>query len=73
MLGCFVAYDGWHVIAFVAGEVREPRTTLPLALGGGVAAVVVIYLVANLAYTRVLPIADLAATSRPAAATAGER
>jgi APA family basic amino acid/polyamine antiporter len=70
MLGCFVAYDGWHAIAFVAGEVREPRRNLPLALGGGVAAVVVIYLLANLAYTRVLPMADLAATGRPAAATA---
>ncbi|MEO7648865.1 MAG: amino acid permease [Bryobacteraceae bacterium] len=70
MLGCFVAYDGWHAIAFVAGEVREPRRNLPLALGGGVAAVIVIYLLANLAYTRVLPMSELAATARPAAATA---
>lgn len=70
MLGCFVAYEGWHVIAFAAGEVRDPRRTLPQALGGGVAIAIVIYLVANLAYTRVLPMTELAATGRPAALTA---
>ncbi len=69
-LGCFLAYDGWHAIAFVAGEVQNPKRNLPLALGGGVAAVIAIYLLANVAYTRVLPMAELAATSRPAAVTA---
>ncbi len=70
MLGCFVAYEGWHVIAFVAGEVREPQRTLPRALAIGVALAAAVYLLANLAYTRVLPMAELGSAGRPAAVTA---
>jgi basic amino acid/polyamine antiporter, APA family len=72
MLGCFVAYDGWHVIAFVAGEVREPRRNLPLALGLGLLVSVAIYVLANMAYMRLLPLPDIAASQR-VAATAAER
>jgi len=72
MLGCFVAYDGWHVIAFIAGEVREPRRNLPLALGLGVLASVVIYLLASIAYLKLLSLPEIAASER-VAATAAER
>ena len=70
MLGCFVAYDGWHAISFVAGEVRQPKRNLPLSLGVGVSVVILIYLLANLAYMRVLPLAGIAAAERVAATTA---
>lgn len=70
MLACFVAYDGWHVIAFIAGEVRDPKRNLPLALGLGVSAVVAVYVLANVAYFRALPLAEIAATDRVATATA---
>ncbi|HUQ94006.1 MAG TPA: amino acid permease [Bryobacteraceae bacterium] len=72
MLGCFVAYDGWHVIAFIAGEVREPRRNLPLALGLGVLVSLAIYVLANIAYMRLLPLPEIAASER-VAATAAER
>ncbi|MCZ2079748.1 MAG: amino acid permease [Bryobacterales bacterium] len=67
MLGCFLAYDGWQYIAFVAGEVRNPQRNLPLALGLGTGAVIVLYLLANLAYMRVLPLSQIASTERVAA------
>lgn len=70
MLGCFVAYDGWHVIAFIAGEVRRPGRNLPLALAIGVSAVIAIYLLVNLAYLRVLTVAEVGASPRVAASAA---
>jgi amino acid transporter len=53
------AYDGWADLTFVAGEVRDPERTLPRALLGGTMAVVVIYLLVNLAYLYVLPASEM--------------
>ena len=53
------AYDGWADLTFMAGEVRDPERTLPRALLGGTAAVVVIYLIVNAAYLYVLPSAEM--------------
>jgi amino acid transporter len=53
------AYDGWADLTFVSGEVRDPGKTLPRALLGGVAIIVVIYLLVNLAYLWVLRVDDM--------------
>lgn len=50
------AYDGWADLAFVGGEVRDPQRNLPRALLIGTAAVVVLYLGANLVYLHLIPI-----------------
>jgi len=70
MLGCFLAYDGWQYIAFVAGEVRDPKRNIPLSLALGTGAVIVIYLLANIAYFRILPLSEIAATEHVAATVA---
>ncbi|MCZ2152233.1 MAG: amino acid permease [Bryobacterales bacterium] len=70
MLGAFLAYDGWHYIAFVAGEVIHPRRNLLWSLVIGVVAVMAVYLVVNIAYFHVLPIGVIAASERVAAASA---
>ena len=49
------AYDGAPGMCAVAGEVRNPQRNLPLALVVGVGAVMVIYLIVNVAYLWVLP------------------
>ncbi|MCC6587365.1 MAG: amino acid permease [Bryobacterales bacterium] len=69
-LAAFIAYDGWHVIAFVGGEVMNPKRNIPLSLVLGLAASMVVYLLANIAYLHVLPMADLVASPRVAADTA---
>ncbi len=69
MLGCFVALDGWQYIAFVAGEVREPKRNIPLSLAVGCGAVVLLYLLANVAYLRTLPLTAIAGAERVAALT----
>lgn len=48
------AYDGWADLAALGGETRSPGRTLPRALLGGTLCVAVLYLLANLAYARVL-------------------
>lgn len=66
------AYDGWGDLSFAAGEVEEPRRNLPRALIGGTAAVIAIYLAANVAYLAVLPIEQIR-TSKLVAADVAER
>jgi basic amino acid/polyamine antiporter, APA family len=53
------AFDGWADLAYNAGEVTNPGRNLPRALIGGTLAVLVIYLLANLAYLAVLPIEQI--------------
>jgi basic amino acid/polyamine antiporter, APA family len=60
------AYGGSHTTTFVAGEVRDPRRTLPRGLVLGVSGVIALYLAVNLACLRVLGADGLAATPQPA-------
>ncbi|MEO7998481.1 MAG: amino acid permease [Gemmatimonadaceae bacterium] len=53
------AFDGWGDLTKVAGEVSNPRKTLPKALILGTLAVVVIYLLANLAYLSVMSVDEI--------------
>ena len=52
-------YDGWIDASNVAGEVKNPNRNFPLAMGLGVIAITVIYLVVNYAFLRVVPLADM--------------
>lgn len=54
------AYDGWENLTTLAGEMRRPQRTLPLALVGGTLIVIAIYLIINAAYLRALPFNVLA-------------
>jgi APA family basic amino acid/polyamine antiporter len=57
--GSLFAADSWHNITFAAGEVRNPRRNLPLALALGTGAVIGLYLLANVAYLVVLPLEEI--------------
>jgi APA family basic amino acid/polyamine antiporter len=63
------SYGGWQQTNFIAEELIEPERNLPRALVLGVLGVVTVYLLANLAYLRVLGVERLAASSAPAADT----
>ena len=54
--GSMFAADAWHDVTFAAGEVRNPRRNLPLAMALGCTAVAVLYLLTNVAYLVVLPL-----------------
>ncbi len=53
-VGAFFACDGWNFVGNVASEIKEPKRTLPLSLLIGPSAVIVLYLLANLAYLKLL-------------------
>jgi basic amino acid/polyamine antiporter, APA family len=62
------AYGGWQTACFVAGEVREPKKTLPRGLLLGVLGVIVVYLSVNYVCVHALGAAGLAQTETPASA-----
>lgn len=70
VVACVLAYDGWIQMTFVAGEIRDPQRNVFLALALGTGACIVIYLLANLAYMRVLSLSDIAASDHVAASVA---
>jgi APA family basic amino acid/polyamine antiporter len=70
MISCVLTYDGWVALSFMAGEVKNPKRNLPLGIALGLAAAMAVYVLAILAYTRVLSVADIAGTSRVGALAA---
>jgi basic amino acid/polyamine antiporter, APA family len=70
MIACLLSYDGWVALSFVAGEVKNPKRSLPLALALGLALAIGIYVLANAAYLRVLTVAEIASTPRVGALVA---
>ena len=54
--GALFSADSWHDVTFVAGEVRNPKRNLPLALGLGTSLVAGLYMLCNLCYLAVLPL-----------------
>jgi basic amino acid/polyamine antiporter, APA family len=65
------AFGGWQQTNFIAEELIDPERNLPRALLAGVSIVVVVYLLANLAYLKTLGIAGLANSTAPAADAMG--
>jgi amino acid transporter len=53
------AFDGWADLSKVGGEVQDPRRNLPRGIVLGTLSVIVIYLLANIAYLSVLPIEEI--------------
>lgn len=64
--------DAWHNVTFTAGEVKDPKRNLPLSLFLGAGGVIVLYLLANIAYLVTLRFEDIqkVASDRVGSATA---
>jgi APA family basic amino acid/polyamine antiporter len=60
MVAAAWAYDGWSNVNLVGSEVIRPQRNIPLALVGGVAGVMFIYLLVNAAYFWALPFVAVA-------------
>jgi APA family basic amino acid/polyamine antiporter len=56
LTGSLFSADAWNNVTFTAGEVRNPRRNLPLSLALGTGMVIVLYLLANVAYLAALPV-----------------
>jgi basic amino acid/polyamine antiporter, APA family len=60
------AYDGWNDLNMVAGEIKRPERSIPIALIAGVATVGALYMLMNAGVQYVLPAKAIAASPRPA-------
>lgn len=52
--GSLFSADAWNAITFIAGEVKEPRRTIPLSLFIGTTLVCGLYILAHVAYLKLL-------------------
>ncbi len=66
LIAALWAYDGWNDLTMVAGEVKHPQRSLPIALIAGLGIVGVLYMATNAAIQYILPAAQIAASPRPA-------
>ncbi|MCU0285470.1 MAG: amino acid permease [Acidobacteria bacterium] len=56
LVGPLFSSDAWYDITFAAGEVKNPKRTIPMSLFLGVSIVIIIYLLVNVVYLMVLPL-----------------
>ena len=59
MVGSLFSADAWNNVTFIAGEIKNPRKNIPLALFFGTLMVTVIYTLANVSYLSLLPLKGL--------------
>lgn len=60
MVGSIFSSDAWNNVTFIAGEIKNPQRNIGLSLFLGTLIVTVIYVLANVMYTAVMPLQELA-------------
>jgi basic amino acid/polyamine antiporter, APA family len=60
MVGSIFSSDAWNNVTFIAGEIKRPQRNIGLSLFLGTLIVTVIYVLANVMYTAVLPLNEIA-------------
>jgi len=60
LVSVLYAYDGFGDVSFAGGEVSNPARNLPRAIILGTVAIIVIYVLTNVAYLYVLPVDEVA-------------
>ena len=56
LVGSMFSADAWNSITFAAAEVKNPKKTIPFSLLLGVSIVIILYILANMAYLNTLPL-----------------
>lgn len=70
MVGSVFSSDAWNNVTFIAGEIKNPKRNIGLSLFLGTFIVTLIYISANVAYTAVLPLHDIATAPKDRVAVA---
>jgi APA family basic amino acid/polyamine antiporter len=73
MVGSVFSSDAWNNVTFIAGEIKNPKRNIGLSLFFGTLIVTVIYVAANVMYTYVLPMNEIAFAPQDRVATAVSR
>ncbi|HEU0064816.1 MAG TPA: amino acid permease, partial [Flavisolibacter sp.] len=64
MVGSIFSSDAWNNVTFIAGEIKNPSRNIGLSLFLGTLIVTLIYVTANIMYTAVLPLHEIATADR---------
>lgn len=64
MVGSIFSSDSWNNVTFIAGEVKNPQRNIGLSLFLGTLTVTIIYVLANVMYTGVLTLPEIAAADK---------
>ena len=73
MVGSIFSSDAWNNITFIAGEVKNPKRNIGLALFLGTLIVTIIYVSANLMYISVLPLNEVASAPQDRVAVSASK
>ena len=73
MVGSIFSSDAWNSVTFIAGEMKNPQRNIGLSLFLGTMIVTIIYVSANVMYTAVLPIHDIATAPKDRVAVAASQ
>jgi APA family basic amino acid/polyamine antiporter len=71
MIAVMWTYEGWHYVAFVAGEIKDPQRNVPRALIVGTLILTVMYVLVNLGYLYALTLEEMRGVVRIAERAAG--
>jgi len=70
MVGSIFSADSWNNVTFIAGEMNNPKRNIGLSLFLGTLIVTIIYVSANVVYTGVLSLHDIATADKDRVAVA---
>lgn len=73
MVGSIFSSDAWNNVTFIAGEIKNPKRNIGLALFFGTLIVTIIYVTTNVMYTAVLPLNDIASAEKDRVAVAASQ
>ncbi len=57
LVGSLFSSDAWNNVTFISGDIENPKRNIPLSLLFGTLIVTVLYLLTNMAYLSLLPVA----------------
>ncbi len=70
MVGSIFSSVAWENVTFIAGEIKKPQRNVGLSLFLGTFIVTIVYVAANVMYTAVLPLQDIASAEKDRVAVA---
>lgn len=73
MVGSIFSSDSWNNVTFIAGEIRNPKRNIGLSLFLGTLVVTLIYVTANVMYTAVLSLQEIATADKDRVAVSVSR
>jgi basic amino acid/polyamine antiporter, APA family len=73
MVGSVFSSDAWNNVTFIAGEIKKPQRNIGLSLFLGTLTVTIVYVMANVIYTAVLPLQDIASAPKDRVAVEAAR